>query len=100
MKKVSFIFGIRPEAIKLAPIILGMSKRPDFDVKVCVTGQHREMLDQVLEIFGVRPDVDLNLMRFNQTLPRLTAKALVTINSYLQEARPDLVLIQGDTTTV
>ncbi len=100
MKKVSIIFGTRPEAIKLAPVILGLKKSPDIISHVCVTAQHREMLDQVLEIFGIVPDVDLNLMQKNQTLGDLTARAIRALDRYMAEHRPDLVLVQGDTTTV
>ena len=100
MKKVSVIFGTRPEAIKLSPIILEMVRRGTVSVHVCVTGQHREMLDQVLQVFGVRPDADLKLMRPNQTLADLTSRAIHAIDAYLTEQNPDLVLVQGDTTTV
>lgn len=100
MKRVSFIFGTRPEAIKLAPLVLAMRKHGEFEPHVCVTGQHREMLDQVLEVFGIQPDVDLNLMRPNQSLGEFTARAIAACDGYLAEYRPDLVLVQGDTTTV
>ena len=100
MKKIGVILGTRPEAIKLAPVIRALKAHPDFDCRVCVTAQHREMLDQVLEIFGVVPDVDLNLMRSNQTLAGLTARAIDGINHYLAEEKPDAILVQGDTTTV
>lgn len=100
MKKISVILGTRPEAIKLAPVILSLKANPDFDCRVCVTAQHRQMLDQVLEIFEISPDVDLNLMRSNQTLAGLTARAIEGIDSYLAADKPDAVLVQGDTTTV
>jgi len=100
MKKISVIFGTRPEAIKLAPVILAAKVNPRFKCHVCVTAQHREMLDQVLEVFDIRPDVDLNLMQPNQTLAGLTAKAITAIDGYLAEEKPDMVIIQGDTTTV
>ncbi len=100
MKKISFIFGTRPEAIKLCPLIIAMKKHPDFDPHVCVTGQHREMLDQVLEVFGVIPDVDLKLMKPDQTLATLTSMAIAAIDKYLSEIKPDLIIVQGDTTTV
>lgn len=100
MKKISVIFGTRPEAIKLAPVILALKADKQFDCRVCVTAQHREMLDQVLEVFDIRPDVDLNLMQPNQTLAGLTAKAITAIDGYLAEKKPDMVIIQGDTTTV
>ncbi len=97
--KVSFIFGTRPEAIKMAPLILGMKNMAEFEVNVCVTGQHREMLDQVLDVFEIIPDVDIALMEDNQTLASLTSRAIKSIASYLDCYKPDLVLVQGDTTT-
>lgn len=100
MKKISFIFGTRPEAIKLCPLILAMQAQPDFEPHVCVTAQHREMLDQVLEVFGVVPDVDFALMEPNQTLAGLTSRAIARIDDYLAEYQPDMVIVQGDTTTV
>lgn len=100
MKKISVIFGTRPEAIKLSPIILALKEHPDFECHVCVTAQHREMLDQVLEIFDIIPDVDLDLMQSNQTLSGLTARALTGLDEYLSAEEPDMVLVQGDTTTV
>jgi len=98
--KTSFIFGTRPEAIKLAPVILAAKADPRFKCKVCVTAQHREMLDQVLKVFKIKPDVDLNLMRPNQTLAGLTARAISAIDTYLAKEKPDMVIVQGDTTTV
>ncbi|NLX97059.1 MAG: UDP-N-acetylglucosamine 2-epimerase (non-hydrolyzing) [Rhodopirellula sp.] len=100
MSRISFIFGTRPEAIKLCPLILKMREQAVFDPHVCVTGQHREMLDQVLEVFGVKPDVDLALMRANQSLASLTARTIAACDEYLATAKPDMVLVQGDTTTV
>ncbi len=76
MKKISVIFGTRPEAIKLAPLVLALKKHPNFECHVCVTAQHREMLDQVLDIFQIEPDTDLNLMKPNQTLAGLTSRAI------------------------
>jgi len=99
-KRVAFIFGTRPEAIKLCPLILGMKNHAGLQPHVCVTGQHHEMLYQVLDAFGVKPDIDLSLMRPNQTLADLTARAIGSIDHYLTANRPDLVIIQGDTTTV
>jgi UDP-N-acetylglucosamine 2-epimerase (non-hydrolysing) len=99
-KRISVIFGTRPEAIKVAPVILGLQKDARFDCRVCVTGQHRQMLDQVLEVFNIKPDADLNLMRPNQTLSGLSARAIESIDQYLTQDKPDLVLVQGDTTTV
>ncbi len=101
MKKIAVIFGTRPEAIKLAPIILELKKFPDtFDCRVCVTAQHRLMLDQVLEVFDIKPDVDLNLMEDSQTLAGFTSKAISAIDLYLKKEKPDFVIFQGDTTTV
>jgi len=100
MKKVSFIFGTRPEGVKLCPLVLAAKGHPQLAPHVCVTGQHREMLDQVLAVFAVTPDVDLNLMQPDQTLAGLTSRAIGAIDQYLAEQRPDLVLVQGDTTTV
>jgi len=100
MKKVSFIFGTRPEAIKLCPLILAFRESRDFETHICVTAQHREMLDQVLDVFEIVPDVDLELMRENQSLSTLTSRAVSAIDSYLDEQKPDMTLVQGDTTTV
>lgn len=100
MKKISFVFGTRPEAIKLAPVILAMREHPDLQSHICVTAQHRELLDQVLEVFGITPEVDLGLMRPNQSLAGLTARAMEGLDKYYSEYQPDMVLIQGDTTTV
>lgn len=99
-KKLCFIFGTRPEAIKLAPAILLARDDERFDVRVAVTGQHREMLDQMLSFFGIQPDVDLKVMQPNQTLASLTARVINGVDSLLQEDKPDWVLVQGDTTTV
>lgn len=100
MKKVAVVFGTRPEAIKLCPVVLALKKDPAFDCRVCVTGQHREMLQQVLDVFGVVPDRDLALMRPNQTLGELTSRAIAAVDDYLAEENPDIVMVQGDTTTV
>lgn len=91
--------GTRPEAIKLFPVIHALKREPNFDVTVCVTAQHREMLDQVLSIADIEPDVDLDLMRPNQSLPQITSRILTGIDEVLKEAKPDRVLVQGDTTT-
>jgi UDP-N-acetylglucosamine 2-epimerase (non-hydrolysing) len=98
--KISVIFGTRPEAIKLAPVILALKADGHFECRVCVTAQHREMLDQVLEVFEIAPDYDLNLMKSDQTLADLTARAIKAIDGWLKKEKPDLVLVQGDTTTV
>jgi len=100
MKRVLSVFGTRPEAIKLAPVILEVRKRPDeFENIVCVTAQHRQMLDQVLDWFAISPDHDLNLMQPNQTLADFAGRALLAIGGLLEEVRPDVVLVQGDTST-
>ena len=100
MKKISLIFGTRPEAIKLCPLIKTINDTEGLTADVCVTGQHREMLDQILNIFNVKPDCDLNLMKPNQTLAGLTSRAISKIDDYLSSATPDIVVVQGDTTTV
>lgn len=101
MKKLLFVFGTRPEAIKMAPLIKECQKYPDkFDVKVLVTGQHREMLDQILEFFKIVPDYDLNLMTPNQTLFSITREALQGMENIFDEVAPDLIIVQGDTTSV
>lgn len=100
MKKLLFIFGTRPEAIKMAPLIREFRKYPSlFETRVCVTGQHREMLDQVLDFFEIEPDYDLNLMTENQSLFSLTARIIDSMERVLDDADPDLILVQGDTTT-
>jgi UDP-N-acetylglucosamine 2-epimerase (non-hydrolysing) len=100
MIKVLLVFGTRPEAIKLCPVLLHLRRRArDFQVKCCVTAQHRQMLDQVLQVFGVEPDYDLNLMQPGQTLAQLSARVLAALEEVLTAERPDMVLVQGDTTT-
>lgn len=99
-RKISIIFGTRPEAIKLIPVILKLREVNTFDVNICVTAQHREMLDQVLEIFSIVPDTDLDLMKSNQTLSSLTSTIISSIDKYFDEYKPDVVIVQGDTTTV
>ncbi|WP_187646910.1 non-hydrolyzing UDP-N-acetylglucosamine 2-epimerase [Nitrosophilus labii] len=100
MKKILIVFGTRPEAIKMAPLIKEFEKyKKDFNVKVCVTAQHREMLDQVLELFEVVPDYDLNVMEPGQDLYDITSKVLLGLRNVLKEFQPDLVLVHGDTTT-
>jgi len=100
MKKVLCIIGTRPEAIKMAPVILGLKKDPYFKVTVLATAQHRELLDQVLTLFDIEPDIDLNVMKPNQTLPNLTATLITALDKCLDTIMPDIVLAQGDTTTV
>lgn len=100
MKKVMLVFGTRPEAIKMAPLVKEFQKYPEqFKTIVCVTGQHREMLDQVLNIFEITPDYDLNIMKQGQDLYDVTARVLVGMRDVLKEAQPDVVLVHGDTTT-
>ncbi|NLV32686.1 MAG: UDP-N-acetylglucosamine 2-epimerase (non-hydrolyzing) [Acidobacteria bacterium] len=100
MKKILSIFGTRPEAIKMAPVIKELEKHPDaFSSRVCVTAQHREMLDQVLQLFAIRPDHDLDIMKPGQDLFDVTSNVLNGLKKVLQEEKPDLVLVQGDTTT-
>jgi UDP-N-acetylglucosamine 2-epimerase (non-hydrolysing) len=100
MKKVLLVFGTRPEAIKMAPLVHEFKKHPDqFETLVCVTGQHREMLDQVLELFQIVPDVDLNIMKSGQDLYDVTSRVLLGMRDVLKELAPDVVLVHGDTTT-
>lgn len=99
-KKVMLVFGTRPEAIKMCPLVKEFQKRTDeFDAIVCVTGQHREMLDQVLKIFEVTPDYDLNIMKQGQDLTDITTRVLIGMRNIFKEMRPDVVLVHGDTTT-
>ena len=100
MKTVMLVFGTRPEAIKMCPLVKEFQKYPDeFETIVCVTGQHREMLDQVLTIFDVKPDYDLNIMKQGQDLTDVTARVLTGLRDVFKECRPDVVLVHGDTTT-
>lgn len=100
MKKVMLVFGTRPEAIKMCPLVKEFQKRTgEFETIVCVTGQHREMLDQVLRIFGVKPDYDLNIMKQGQDLYDVTARVLTGMRDVFRTCRPDVVLVHGDTTT-
>ena len=99
MKKVMLVFGTRPEAIKMCPLVGELKKRESIQTIVCVTGQHREMLDQVLEAFQVVPDYDLSIMQQNQTLFDITTRVLENIGSVLNTEKPDVVLVHGDTTT-
>lgn len=98
-KKVLTVFGTRPEAIKMAPLVHALAADERFEAKVCVTAQHREMLDQVLELFNITPDYDLNLMKAGQTLNDITARILLELKPVLQEFKPDVVLVHGDTAT-
>ena len=100
MKKIMLVFGTRPEAIKMAPLVKEFEKHPDeFDTIVCVTGQHREMLDQVLKIFDIKPNYDLNIMKQGQDLYDVTCRVLTGMRDVLKEVQPDVVLVHGDTTT-
>ena len=100
MKKIMLVFGTRPEAIKMCPLIKEFQKHPEtFETVVCVTGQHREMLDQVLRIFDVKPDFDLNIMKQGQDLYDVTSRVLTGMRDVLDETKPDVVLVHGDTTT-
>ena len=100
MKKILFVFGTRPEAIKMAPVVnIFKQDNKNFETWVAVTAQHREMLDQVLKLFQIEPDFDLDLMSSNQTLESLTGKVLIGISVLFNDLKPDLVFIQGDTTT-
>jgi UDP-N-acetylglucosamine 2-epimerase (non-hydrolysing) len=101
LRKILSIIGTRPEAIKMAPVIRALNQHPDrFISRICVTAQHRQMMDQVLRLFDLHPDDDLNLMREDQSLPQLTAEAVVGLDRVIRRQQPDWVLVQGDTTTV
>src|SRR6185437_12240532 len=97
--RIAVVFGTRPEAIKLCPVVQKFRQNPIVQVSVCVTAQHRRMLDQTLTAFDVVPDVDLDLMQPNQTLSSLTSRVLNATNDYYRKIRPDLIMVQGDTTT-
>lgn len=99
MRKIMIVFGTRPEAIKMCPLVNELKQRGKVQVTVCVTGQHRQMLDQVLDAFGVRPDIDLSIMKDRQTLFDVTQNILTSLQKVLEEEKPDLVLVHGDTTT-
>jgi len=97
--KILTVFGTRPEAIKMAPLFHALANDERFESKVCVTAQHREMLDQVLELFKITPDYDLNLMKAGQTLPEVTSRILLELTPVLKEFKPDVVLVHGDPAT-
>lgn len=99
MKKILLVFGTRPEAIKMCPLVNVLKGEESFDTRVCVTAQHREMLDQVLDLFEITPDYDLNVMKPGQTLPQLTANILTGLDPVLSDFQPDIVLVHGDTST-
>ena len=98
--RVLTVFGTRPEAIKMAPIVRRLAETPGITPLVCVTAQHRQMLDQVLQVFDIKPDFDLNIMQAGQTLTQVTTRALEGLEQVLQREQPNIVLAQGDTTTV
>ena len=99
MKRVLLVFGTRPEAIKMAPLVKALKKRKEFTVGVAVTAQHREMLDQVLDLFEIVPDYDLNIMKAGQTLFDITSHVLLGLKDVLEDFNPDFLLVHGDTTT-
>ncbi|MDX5322870.1 MAG: UDP-N-acetylglucosamine 2-epimerase (non-hydrolyzing), partial [Exiguobacterium sp.] len=99
MKKVMTVFGTRPEAIKMAPLVLELKKREGVEPIVVVTAQHRQMLDQVLELFEIKPDYDLDIMKDKQTLYDVTSRVLKGMGEVIAETKPDIVLVHGDTTT-
>ncbi|AOA57471.1 non-hydrolyzing UDP-N-acetylglucosamine 2-epimerase [Acinetobacter larvae] len=99
MSKVLFVFGTRPEAIKMAPLVIEFKRNPKIDVRVCVTGQHREMLDQVLDFFEIEPDYDLNIMKKQQSLASITCSIVSSIDHILTDFKPEYVFVHGDTTT-
>ena len=99
MKKIMLVFGTRPEAIKLGPLVLELQTKKELQTLVCVTGQHREMLDSVLRIFKVEPEYDLAVMKPGQTLFDITCSVITGMRAILEKAAPDLVLVHGDTTT-
>ena len=98
--KILCVVGTRPEAIKMAPVILALKEHPAFECRVLATAQHRNLLDQVLRVFDIEPDIDLDIMRPDQALAALTARLLLALDDVLQAEKPDVVLAQGDTTTV
>ena len=93
------VFGTRPEAIKMAPLVLKLKKDDRFEEVTVVSAQHREMLDQVLDIFNIKPDYDFNIMHKNQTLEEITSKVMIDLSKVIKEEKPDIVLVHGDTTT-
>lgn len=98
--RVLSVFGTRPEAVKMAPVVMALARIPGVESRICITAQHREMLDQVLDLFAIRPDVDLDLMREDQSLAELGAAIFKDLDPVLEQLKPDWVLLQGDTTTV
>lgn len=98
--KVLTVFGTRPEGIKMSPVVKRLNNHPDIEHRACVTGQHREMLDQVMDIFGIKPDYDLNIFKGGQSISEITTKSLMGLEEVIEDFKPDLLLVQGDTTTV
>ena len=99
MVKVMTIFGTRPEAIKMAPIVKELKSRKEVECIVCVTAQHRQMLDQVLHVFDIKPEYDLDIMKQGQTLSDITSRVLLGLEEVIKKERPDIILVHGDTTT-
>ncbi len=99
MIKVMTVFGTRPEAIKMAPLVKELKSRKEIECIVCVTAQHRQMLDQVLEVFDIKPDYDLDIMKQGQTLSDITSRVLYGLEDVIKKVKPDIVLVHGDTTT-
>jgi UDP-N-acetylglucosamine 2-epimerase (non-hydrolysing) len=98
--RILSVFGTRPEAVKMAPVVKALAATPGVEARVCVTAQHRQMLDQVLRLFDIHPDYDLDLMRDDQSLAELSASIFTSLDPILADLKPDWVLVQGDTTTV
>ena len=98
-RKILTVFGTRPEAIKMAPIVERLGCHPSVDSLICVTAQQRQMLDQVLDLFSIKPDYDLNMMRAGQSLTDITARVLAGLGEVIEACRPDIILVHGDTTT-
>src|SRR5678816_3630718 len=99
MRRVAVVLGTRPEAVKLAPVVLALEASPEYDPYVVVTGQHREILDPVLALFGIKPDVDLAILQHGQSLTEVTKRALTGLSGVFGAQSPDVVVVQGDTTT-
>ena len=99
MKRVALVFGTRPEAIKLAPLVRALERHPGLEPHICLTAQHREMVDQVLTLFNLQPTIDLDLMQPGQTLSDLTGRMVQRLGPALEQIRPDAVVVQGDTTS-
>ena len=98
-KKILLVFGTRPEAIKMSPLVLSLKNQDKFDIQVCLTGQHREMLDQVMKIFNIKADYDINIMQQKQDLYDITSRVIIGMRDVLNLSKPDVILVHGDTTT-